>query len=222
MKGYHDTRLPYDSRRDLLWKTLCDAYFQRLIPPGSCVLELGAGYGNFINHIRCARRIAVDRWEGADRFLSPDVETHIGDVTDLGFLTDHSIDFVFASNLFEHLTQNEFAMVLEQLRAKLKPGGTMNILQPNYRFAHREYFDDYSHISIYSDRSLKDFLSSHGFQVIECKPRFLPLTIKSRLPVLPSLVRLYLALPLKPWGKQMFLRAVVEGNTLDSSDSRGD
>ena len=97
------------------------------------------------------------------------------------------------------------------LRAKLKRGGTMNILQPNYRFAHREYFDDYSHISIYSDRSLKDFLTSHGFRVIECKPRFLPLTIISGLPVSPFLIRLYLALPLKPWGKQMFLRAAMEG-----------
>ena len=211
MKGYHDTRLAYDPRRDLLWKTLCDAYFQRLIPPDACVLELGTGYGNFINHIRCTRRIAVDRWEGAARYLASDVETHFGSVTDLGFLPDRSVDFVFASNLFEHLTQNEFAMVLEQLRAKLKRGGTMNILQPNYRFAHREYFDDYSHISIYSDRSLKDFLTSHGFRVFECKPRFLPLTIKSGLPVSPFLVRLYLALPLKPWGKQMFLRAAVEG-----------
>jgi hypothetical protein len=222
MKGYHDTRLAYDPRRDLLWKTLCDAYFQRLISPGACVLELGTGYGNFINNIRCARRIAVDRWEGAARFLVPDVETHIGSVTDLGFLPDRSVDFVFASNLFEHLTQNEFAMVLEQVRAKLKHGGTMNILQPNYRYAYREYFDDYSHISIYSDRSLKDFLASHGFQVFECNSRFLPLTIKSRLPVSPTLIRLYLSLPLKPWGKQMFLRAAVEGEALDSSNPPGE
>ena len=101
MKGYHDTRLAYDPRRDLLWKTLCDAYFQRLIPPDACVLELGTGYGNFINHIRCTRRIAVDRWEGAARFLASDIETHFGCVTDLGFLPDLSVDFVFASILFE-------------------------------------------------------------------------------------------------------------------------
>ncbi len=72
MMGYHNTRLAYDPRRDLLWKTLCDAYFQRLIPPDACVLELGTGYGNFINNIRCTRRIAVDRWEGAARYLAPD------------------------------------------------------------------------------------------------------------------------------------------------------
>ena len=211
MKGYHDTRLPFDRRRDVLWKTLCEAYFQLLVPPDACVLELGAGYGHFINHIRCARRIAIDRWEGAARFLAPGVEAHIGSVTDLGFLPDGSVDFVFASNLFEHLTQNEFETVLGQVRAKLKRGGTLNILQPNYRFAHREYFDDFGHVSVYTDRSLADFLACHGFRVIVCKPRFLPLTVKSRLPVWPFLIRLYLALPVKPLGKQMFLRAAVDG-----------
>ena len=210
MKGYHDTRLAYDPRRDLLWKTLCDAYFQRLVPPDACVLDLGAGYGNFINHIRCARRIAVDRWEGSARYLAPDVEAHFDCVTDLGFLPDRSVDFVFASNLFEHMTQDDFAKVLEQIRAKLKRGGTLNILQPNYRFAHREYFDDFTHISIYTDRSLTDFLDHHGFRVIECKPRFLPLTMISNLPVWPFLIRLYLVLPFKPMGKQMFLRALAE------------
>lgn len=209
MKGYHETRFAYDRRRDVLWKTLCAAYFQRLIPADACVLELGTGYGGFINHIRCARRIAVDRWEGAAPYLATDVEARFGNATDLGFIPDSSVDFVFASNLFEHMTQAEFALVLEQVRAKLKRGGTLNILQPNYRFAHREYFDDYTHVSIYSDRSLKDFLTHHGFQVIECKPRFLPLTVMSRLPVWPFLIRLYLTLPFKPFGKQMFLRAIV-------------
>jgi SAM-dependent methyltransferase len=208
--GYHETRFVYDQRRDLLWKTLCEAYFQKLIPRDACVLELGAGYGHFINHIRCARRIAADKWEGMPRFIDSDVKTYVGSVTDLSFVKDRSVDYVFASNLFEHLTQKEFTEVLEQVSTKLKAGGTLNILQPNYRFAYREYFDDYSHISIYSDRSMKDFLSCNGFKVIDCKPRFLPLTVKSLLPVLPFLIRLYILLPFKPMGKQMLIRAMVE------------
>ena len=209
LKGYHKTRLSYDPRRDLLLKTLCEAYFQRLVPPDSCVLELGAGYGHFINNIRCAQRIAVDRWEGSAQFLASDVVAHIGDATDLSFLADRSVDFVFASNLFEHLAKNDFVTILDQLRDKMKIGGTLNIIQPNYRFAYREYFDDYSHISVYSDRSLSDFLESHGFHVFKCIPRFLPLTVKSRLPIIPLLIRLYLLLPFKPMGKQMFIRASI-------------
>jgi hypothetical protein len=209
LKGYHKTRHAFDTRRSLLWKTLCEAYFQRLIPADACVLELGAGYGNFINNIKSLTRIAVDSWEGTSGFLAPGVVARIGNVTDLSFVPDRSIDFVFASNLFEHLPQHDFTTVLDQLRNKLKADGTLNILQPNYRFAYREYFDDYSHVSVFSDRSLADFLESHGFHVFECIPRFLPLTIKSRLPILPFLVRLYLFMPFKPLGKQMFVRAAL-------------
>ena len=207
IKSYHETRLPYDSKREILWKTLCRYYFQPLIAPDACVLELGAGYGHFINNIRCAKRIAVDQWAGLKEHLAPDVVARIGSVTDLSSVEDGSVDFVFASNLFEHLRQDEFAVVLQQVRTKLKPGGTLNILQPNYRFAYREYFDDYTHVAVYSDRSLSDFLAAQGFRVIDCQPRFLPLTVKSALPVWPILIRLYLALPFKPMGKQMLIRA---------------
>ncbi len=210
LNSYHETRLAHDPRRDVLWKTLCGAFFQRLVPPDGCVLELGAGYGNFINHIRSARRIALDRWEGMLQYLEPGVEGHCGDVTDLQAIAPRSVDFVFASNLFEHVPQADFATVLDQLRDKLKPGGTLNILQPNYRFAYREYFDDYTHVAVYSDRSLADFLASRGYRVIDCRPRFLPLTVKSALPVSPLLIRLYLALPFKPLGKQMLIRAQAE------------
>lgn len=209
LRGYHETRLSYDLRRELLWKTLCESYFQRLVHPDACVLELGTGHGHFINNIRCSQRIAVDKWEGAAQFVASDVVLHIGDVVDLSFLADRSVDFVFASNLFEHLTKVEFVTVLDQLRDKMKPDGTLNIVQPNYRFAYREYFDDFSHASVYSDRSLSDFLESHGFHVFKCIPRFLPLTVKSRLPVVPFLIRLYLLLPYKPMGKQMLIRASV-------------
>lgn len=212
LKGYHDTRFAYDARRDVLWKTLCHAYFQRLVPSGGCVLELGCGYGGFINHIRAARRIAVDQWDGAAKFVSPDVELRIGDASDLAFVADGSVDFAFASNLFEHLTQDDLVRVLGQLRSKLKRGGTLNILQPNYRFAFREYFDDYTHRTIYSDRSLADLLTANGFRIIDCRPKFLPLTVTSGLPISPFLIRLYLALPVKPLGKQMLLRATVDGH----------
>jgi SAM-dependent methyltransferase len=210
IKSYHETRLSYDAKREILWKTLCRCYFQPLIPPDACVLELGAGYGHFINNIRCAKRIALDHWEELRKYLEPDVVARIGCVTDLSSVEDSSVDFVFTSNLFEHLSQNKFAVVLQQVRKKLKPNGTLNILQPNYRFAYREYFDDYTHVAVYSDRSLSDFLEAHGFRVIDCKPRFLPLTVKSALPVWPILIQLYLALPFKPMGKQMLIRAVAE------------
>ncbi|HLN02359.1 MAG TPA: methyltransferase domain-containing protein [Bryobacteraceae bacterium] len=204
--GYHSTRFAPDPRRDVLWKTLVANYFQALIPANGCILELGAGYAHFINHVRAHRKIAIDLWEGLRAHVAPEVETMIQSVCDLSSIEPASIDFAFASNLVEHLTQPEFAALLQQLQQKLRPGGTLNLLQPNFRFAYREYFDDYTHVTVYSDRSLCDFLEAHGFRVIECRPRFLPLTVKSRWPVSPFLIQLYLLSPWKIMGKQMLLR----------------
>jgi hypothetical protein len=208
-EGYHRTRFRPDAKRETLWATLCGSYFQGLIEPEFHVLELGAGYANFINNIRCRTRTAVDLWPGLPAHVASGVTSHVGAVTELGFLPDASVDFVFASNLFEHLTQAQFAEVLAQLRRKVRQGATLNILQPNYRRAYKEYFDDYTHVAVYSDVSLSDFLESHGWRVVECVPGFLPFSLKGSLPVWPWLIRLYLRLPWKPLAKQMFVRARV-------------
>ena len=204
---YFQTRFSADPKRETLWKTLVQYYFQPRIPQDSCVLELGAGYGHFINNVRAQRRIAQDQWPDFAQQLAPGVESHVGPVTDLSFLADSSVDFVFASNLFEHVTQQDFAAVLKQLRRKLTPKGTLTVLQPNYRYAFRDYFDDYTHITPYSHVSICDFLQANSYQVIHCAPRFMPLTLKSRLRVSPLLIRLYLLSPLKPLGKQMLVQA---------------
>jgi SAM-dependent methyltransferase len=205
--NYHESRLTPDAKRDVVWQALWRFYFSRLIPADACVLDLGSGYGNFINNVRAKRRIAVDTWADFPKYLSPGVESHVGSVTDLDFLPDGSVDFAFASNLFEHISQDAFGRVLDNLRSKLSAGGSLNILQPNYRYAYREYFDDYTHIAVYSHISLSDFLTANGYEVIEAVPRFLPLTVKSRMPVWSWLIAAYLASPIKPLGKQMFLRA---------------
>ena len=206
--SYHETRFPFDERREIVWRTLCANFFDKLVQPDFHVLELGAGYGHFINNIHCSSKTAVDQWPGLLQFLQPNVRGHLGSVTDLSFVEDSSVDFVFASNLFEHLTQQDFAICLKEIRRTLRPGGTLNILQPNYRLACREYFDDYTHVSVYSDLSLADFLTAHGFTVLHKTPGFLPFSIKtSSGPVRPWLIKLYLSSPWKPLAKQMFLRA---------------
>ena len=205
--GYHETRFDFDPRREVLWATLCECYFQKLVSPDDCVLDIGAGYGHFINNIRAKRRIGFDSWPGMAGFLKAGVEGIVSSATDLTGVEDGTVDFALASNVFEHLTRGELAIVLEQIRKKLKASGTLTILQPNYRFAYQEYFDDYTHVSIYSDRSMCDLLSASGFRIEQCRPRFLPLTIRSSFPVSPFLIRTYLRLPVKPFGKQMLITA---------------
>jgi SAM-dependent methyltransferase len=206
-ESYHSTRFGFDERREVLWRTLCKYYFSKVIRADSSVLEIGVGYGHFINNIDCVKKFAVDSWENFPKYINPGVHTRVCNAWELDFVENRSIDFVFASNVFEHLTREQFAQTLAVVKQKLKPGGSIIILQPNYRFAFREYFDDYTHISIYSDISICDFIESNGFQILERRPRFLPFTLKSRLPVFPLLIRLYLIFPIKPFAKQMLVRA---------------
>ncbi|MEA3061931.1 MAG: hypothetical protein QOJ94_1712 [Sphingomonadales bacterium] len=206
-QGYHDTRLAFDPRRETVWKALWRYHFRHIVPADGCVLDLGCGYGDFINQVEAGRRIALDSWEGFPAHLRPGIETIVGSVTELGGIDEGSVDFAFASNLFEHLSQADFAAALAALRPKLTERGSLAILQPNWRYAFREYFDDYTHISVYSHVSLADFLRANGWEVIEVRPRFLPLTVKSRLPVWPPLIGAYLKSPVKPLGKQMLVRA---------------
>jgi len=128
---------------------------------------------------------------------------------DLDFIEDGAINFALANNLFEHLSQADIARVLAKLRHKLAANGTLNILQPNYRYAYREYFDDYTHITVFSHISLADFVQANGFDVLEIRRRFLPLTVKSWLPVSPWLIRAYLLSPIKPLAGQMLIQARV-------------
>jgi SAM-dependent methyltransferase len=206
-EGYYRTRVSPDTRREVLWKALWRYYFSKHIRETDCVLELGCGYGHFINNVRAARRIGLDIWPDLPNCLPRGVEAQVRSITDLSFLADGAVDFVLASNLFEHVTKEDFAATLHQLRSKLSSRGLLAIVQPNYRYASREYFDDYTHITIYSHVSLCDFLESQGYEVVVCRPKFMPLTIKSRFKVSPFLIRWYLLSPIKPFGKQMLIMA---------------
>ncbi len=204
---YHGSRFTPDARRDVLWRALWKHYFSSRIASDFTVLDLGCGYGSFINSVSAKRRIALDAWDGFAAYLVPGVEAVQSTVTDLSGIEDGSIDFALASNLFEHISQTDLTLVLEQLRRKLSPRGSLTIIQPNFRYASAEYFDDYTHVTVWSHVSLADFLVANGFVVDDVEPRFLPLTIKSQLPVKEALIGLYLRSPYRPLGKQMLLRA---------------
>jgi ubiquinone/menaquinone biosynthesis C-methylase UbiE len=171
-------------------------------------LELGAGYGHFINAVQARRRIAVDVWPGMASHLAPGVEGIITDISQLDAIADNSIDYVFCSNCFEHVSQQKLIDCLAQLRRKMKPGATLNIVQPNFKYCAREYFDDYTHVTIYTEKGLADLLAAQGFKIARCVARFMPFSIKSNKPVWPWLIRLYLSSPFKPFGKQMFISVV--------------
>lgn len=171
------------------------------------VLELGAGYCDFINQFPAERRIAFDLNPEMRAFVAPSVELHIGDATALEGVAAESVDLVFASNFLEHLTTGEVAKLLPNVHRVLRRGGRLMLIQPNYRLCADHYFDDPTHQTIFSDRNIAGFLEPHGFRIVRLVPGFLPFSMKSRLPKWPVLTRLYLRSPWKPLAAQMYVVA---------------
>jgi len=204
--GYFETRLAPSESRGKIWKHLC-TYLARWIAPDADVLELGAGWCDFSNNVRAARVVAMDLDATVKRSAAPHVEPVVGDSTDLQQFADASFDVVFASNLLEHLERPDASRLLAEARRVLRPGGRLILMQPNFALQPGRYFDDFTHVAIYTDKSLADYLVAQGWKIEAVRARFLPLTLKSRGSGLTFLVPWYLRSPIKPLAGQMLVVA---------------
>jgi SAM-dependent methyltransferase len=168
---------------------------------------LGAGHCHFINNISAAEKHAVDLHDGLAGFAAADVIPHVMSCVSLDDLPDDRFDIVFSSNLFEHLTAAELEATLSETRRVLRNRGRLITMQPNFKYCYREYFDDYTHKQAFTHVGMKDLLHAHGFRPVHVRPRFLPFSMKSRLPKSGFLVRLYLHCPVKPLAGQFLIVA---------------
>jgi SAM-dependent methyltransferase len=204
--GYFETRLAPSPHRTKVWRHIC-AYLGRWIPSDAAVLELGAGWCDFANNVDARRVVAMDLDSTVERAAAEQVTAVVGDCTDLGQFGDGEFDVVFASNLVEHLERPAATRLLAESKRVLRPGGRLILLQPNFRLNPGRYFDDFTHVAIYTDQSLRDYLAAEGWTVDEVRARFLPLTMKSRGSALTFLVPWYLRSPIKPMAGQMLVIA---------------
>lgn len=200
--------------RDDIWQVLCADFFQRWIPPAATVLDLAAGHCEFINNISALRRIAVDLNPDVAVRAAAGVETHVARSDALEEIANDSVDVVFCSNFFEHITRDAILATLTEARRVLSPGGRFLLLQPNVRFCGRDYWQFFDHITPIDDRAMEEAFAATGYRVRTNIPRFLPYTTKSRLPTGPGLVRLYLKVPLawRVLGAQAFMVAEPSGD----------
>lgn len=207
-------------RKDAVWKVLCEHFFQRYVPRESTVLELASGYGEFLRHIRAAKKLAVDLNPEAERFVPAGAEFHLRGADDLSCFGDASVDVCFSSNFFEHLPSKEIMdRVLKEALRVLRPGGVYVAMQPNLRYAPGEYWDYYDHVLPLTHLSCREAFEKAGFTVQELIDRFVPFSTSSKLPQHPALVRLYLSVPLawRVLGRQF----VIVGSKPAASPSAG-
>jgi len=204
---YFQTRFVEDKSRTKVWKAI-NEYLQKYVKEQSSVLDLGCGYGDFIKGIKAKTKFAIDLNENLNlNFKDSDVQFSAQSILEKFSISENSIDVVFASNLFEHFNDEELEAIMLNIKRVLKPNGKIILLQPNIFYAYREYWDDYTHKKAFSHVSLADFLSSQDFQILKVYKKFIPFSLKSRLPKSYLLTKLYLLSPIKPFAKQMLVVA---------------
>lgn len=197
-----------EAYRNNIWKILCCKYFSQYILSNARVLDLGSGWGEFINNIDCAEKFAMD--------LNPSAKEHLPDTTHFlnqdcsqsWQIPSETLDVVFTSNFLEHLPNKDLAenTISEAFRC-LKDGGLILCMGPNIKYLPGQYWDFWDHYTPITDLSLSELLKLKGFGIQSCLPRFLPYSMSTgRTPPL-FLVKLYLKLPiLWPFlGKQFFV-----------------
>src|SRR6185503_8219159 len=141
--------------RTRVWRVLIDDWFARLVKQSDVVLDLGSGWGEFINQVAARERYALDLNPDAETRLASGVKLLRADAAEPWPLADASLDCVFTSNFLEHLPDKAAVMrALGEARRCLRPGGRLICLGPNIRVLHGRYWDFFDHHTPLSDLSL--------------------------------------------------------------------
>jgi SAM-dependent methyltransferase len=153
--------------------------------PGDRVLDLGCAAGAITHYLSTfdAEPVGIDFEPLAiekARSLFPDCTFHVADATSLPF-ADASLDKAVAADFVEHITDDVFLAMCDELRRVLVPGGTFAVYAPNPRHLIERMKDhDFvlaqnpTHIGLRSASQMTRVLELGGFSVVrsEWRPSF--------------------------------------------------
>jgi SAM-dependent methyltransferase len=193
--------------RSQIWKVLTP-FFCRWITSTGAVLDLGAGYCEFINNAHAKSKYAMDLNPDVQARAADDVAILQQDCTDPWPLPGGHLDAVFTSNFLEHLPDKRAVVsVLSEAYRCLRPGGRFIALGPNLKYLSGAYWDFFDHYVGLTDLSLAEALQNCRFEIEQRISRFLPYTMARgrRFPIWT--LQLYLNIPsLWPvFGKQFLI-----------------
>jgi Methyltransferase domain len=183
--------------RAKVWLELCRAFFQRHIEEDSTILDLGCGWGEFINAIQAGKKFGMDLNPESPKHLNPDVQFLHQDCSTKWLLDDESLDVVFTSNFFEHLPSKEKLLAtIKEANRCLKRTGLLICMGPNIKYVGGAYWDFADHYLPLSDVSMEEFLRLGGFHDVKVIKRFLPYTMAKGLQPPIPLLSIYLKMPI--------------------------
>jgi len=196
--------------RKRMWRILVNDYFSNHTGTNNTVLDLGAGWCEFINNVQASKKHAIDlNPEVLDR-ANDDVTVLNQDCSMKWDLPAESIDVIFSSNFLEHLPSHDAVeKTLQEAARCLKKGGKCILLGPNIKYTGGAYWDFWDHRVPITDKSIAEILELSGFVVTTSIDRFLPYTMSGGVNPPVFFVKLYLKLPFmwRFFGKQFLVIA---------------
>jgi SAM-dependent methyltransferase len=196
--------------RDRVWKVLVADFLQRFVNPGDAVLDLGCGYGQFINHVHATTKYAMDLNPQSREMISSDITFLERDCSIKWPLPDGALDLVFSSNFFEHLpAKSALEKTVQEAARCLKKGGQIIAMGPNIRCVGGAYWDFWDHHIPLTERSLSELVMTNGFRVERAISRFLPYTMVDKREMPIFVIKLYLRFRFawRFWGSQFLVVA---------------
>lgn len=141
-------------------------WIARSLPAGAeRVLDIGCGIGALFPVIGESRVVGVDYvFDGLrrTRVRYPASRLTCGDGANLPFASE-SFDAMTAQHVIEHM--RDAVNACREWRRALRPQGRLIIVTPNAEFCDPSVFDDPTHVSIFSRKTLRETMETAGFVV---------------------------------------------------------
>lgn len=199
------------ARRTVLWDIVCRNVLSGVIESTDVVVALGSDGCGFLDAIECERKVVVDPDPALRLHVAEGITAVTGDAAAvLSKIGDATIHVVFCTDALACLRSSDaVGALVGEIHRVLVPDGRLIVMQPNIRYAYREYWDVPDRRIPLSHGGLAALLERGGFRIASLRPHVLPYTLDGRVAHTPWLLRLYLALPPLQWlfGKHMLVIA---------------
>ena len=185
-------------------------YLAKYLQNAESILDVGCGQGDFISQVHGKTLIALDLDPQAENYLPSNFRFINGGFERLIELDPKSIDVIWASNFLEHLEMKDVLIFMKEAHRLVRVSagsGYLIVMQPNFRYAFKNYFDDFTHKTIFTDKSLVSVMRLAGFEVEVCEKRFLPYSLDSKKAKFSFLIGLYLKSKIRIFSGQMLIVA---------------